>query len=30
MDVASTERAEALAARFAGPGETVELRSVVG
>lgn len=30
IDVASRERAEAVAARFAGPGETVELRSVVG
>ena len=30
LDVASRERAEALAARFAGPGETVELRAVVG
>lgn len=30
IDVASRERAEALAVRFAGPGETVELRSVVG
>ena len=30
LDVASRERAEALAARFAGPGETVELRAVMG
>ena len=30
IDVASRERAEALAARFAGPGETVKLRAVVG
>jgi len=30
VDVESQERAEAVAARFAGPGETVELRPVAG
>ena len=30
IDVASQERAEEVAAKFAGPGETVELRRVAG
>lgn len=30
IDVASQERAEEVAAKFAGPGETVELRPVAG
>ena len=29
IDVESQERAEALAARFSGPGDTVELRAVM-
>ncbi|GAA6527428.1 YciI family protein [Intrasporangium sp. DVR] len=30
IDVASHERAEEIAGRFVGPGETIELRSVAG